>query len=109
MEVDEYINNSLDNDIIISDHEIRALANLSHKVEARIREFCDNGNYFMIISFNDNNDEEILLASGNKDRYREMSREFFQKFIKYGGSIYLDLNAVYNINNAVYNINTEKF
>lgn len=96
MEVDEYINNSFNNDIIISDHEIQALANLSHKVEARIREFHNNGNYFMTIAF-DNNDEEIILASGNKDRYKKISREFFQKFIKYGGSINLDLNTVYNI------------
>jgi len=98
MEVDEYINNSLDNDIVISDYEIQALANLSHRVEAHIKEFHNNGNYFMTITFDNNNDEEIILASSDKDRYREISREFFRKFIKYGGSIDLDLDNIYNIN-----------
>jgi len=89
MEVDEYINNSFNNDIIISDHEIKALADLSHRTKAWIRELYSDGKYFMIIKFDDE-DEEILLASCNKDRYGTLSKEFFRKFVEYGGNIELD-------------------
>lgn len=89
MKVNEYINNLLDNDIVVSDDEIKALADLSHRTKAWIRELYSDGKYFMIIKFNDE-DEEILLASCNKDRYGTLSKEFFRKFVEYGGNIELD-------------------
>ncbi len=89
MKVDEYLDSLLNNDIVVSDDEIKALADLSHRTKEWIREFYSDGKYFMMIKFNDE-DEEILLASCNKDRYGTLSKEFFRKFVEYGGNIELD-------------------
>jgi len=82
-----YINEILDSDIVISDQEIRALAELSKKTTATIREYRDSGRYYMVIRFDDQDDEEILLASNDKNRYKRLSQNFFRKFISYNGNI----------------------
>lgn len=62
---DSYVSKILDDDIIISNQEIQALAELSKKTTAIIREYHDSGRYYMVIRFDDHNDEEILLASND--------------------------------------------
>jgi len=84
---DSCVSKILDDDIIISDQEIQALAELSKKTTAIIREYHDSGRYYMMIRFDGHNDEEILLASNNKNRYKKLSQNFFRKFINYNGNI----------------------
>jgi len=84
-----HINEIFDNDIVISDSEIQALANLSKKTNAYIKEHYDRGKYFMSIKFDDGEDQ-ILLASNDKKRYKELVSNFLKKFIKFGGNIKLE-------------------
>lgn len=81
MKPNKYVSNLLDNKIEVSDSEIQALANLSQKTDAYIREYYDNGQYFMVIKFDKESEDEIILASTNKEEYKKMSTEFFRKFI----------------------------
>jgi hypothetical protein len=81
-------NQLLDGEIFVSDKEIRSLASLSRKVDAEIYEGANSANQFtMTIKFDDHSDQQILIASNSLERYKALNREFFQKFVKYGGQI----------------------
>jgi hypothetical protein len=80
-------NQLLDDEIFVSDKEIRSLAKLSKKTDAEIYEIPNAHQYQMVIKFDDDSDQQILIAANSRDRYKELSQEFFKKFIKYGGEI----------------------
>jgi len=35
----------------------------------------------------DKDDEQTIISSDNYEKYKELSNDFFKKFIKYGGNI----------------------
>ena len=78
----------MDTEISVSDDEIKALANLSHKTTASIIEDKNGKKFIMSIQY-DKNNLETIIASDNYDTYKEMSTNFFKKFIKFGGNIKL--------------------
>lgn len=80
------VNSVLDDDIVISDEEIQALATLSHRTNATIVEDKKNGKYIMSIKY-DKDDEQVIMAYNRYDDYKDMSNTFFKKFIKFGGNI----------------------
>lgn len=82
-------NQLLDGEIFVSDKEIRSLAALSKKVDAEIYEMSNAHQFIMTIKFDDHSDQQTLIAANSPDRYKELSQEFFKKFIKYGGEINL--------------------
>lgn len=73
-------------DIVVSDSEIKALAKLSHKTNAEIIENKVSGRFMMYLKF-DKDDEQTIISSDNYEKYKELSNDFFKKFIKYGGNI----------------------
>ncbi len=79
----------LDSDIKVSDDEIKALASLSKKSNADIYEIVEKNVYQLIIKF-DEDSEQILISSKELEDYLKNAREFFQKFVKYGGEMELD-------------------
>ena len=92
MKFNKYLAELLSTEVRISDSKIKALADLSHSTDAYIRETYNNGKYFMTIKFDskDNREEIVLLASTSKDEYKKLSKEFFNKFVEFGGSIGLE-------------------
>lgn len=92
MKFNKYLAELLSTEVRISDSEIKALADLSRSTDAHIRETYSGGRYLMMIKFDgrDDGEETVLLASVSKDEYKKLSREFFSKFVEFGGSIGLE-------------------
>lgn len=79
----------LDGEIFVSDNEIRSLAALSKNTDAEIYEGRNLNQFIMTIKFDELSDQQTLIAVDTLERYKELSREFFRKFVKYGGDINL--------------------
>ncbi len=77
----------LDGEVFVSDKEIRSLAALSHKTNAEIVENRVANQFVMTIKFDDHSDSQTLIATNSVDRYKELNKEFFKRFVKYGGEI----------------------
>ena len=45
-----------------------------------------SGRFMMYLKF-DKDDEQTIISSDNYEKYKELSNDFFKKFIKYGGNI----------------------
>jgi len=88
----KYLAELLSTEVRISEPEIKALADLSHTTDAYIRETYSGDRYLMTIKFDgrDDREETVLLASTSKDEYKKLSKEFFNKFVEFGGSIGLE-------------------
>lgn len=92
----DLIKNLMDADVKVSDDEIKALASMSHKIDAKIYETKSKGNYFLVLSIK-GEDEKVLISSSNLEEYENMSKDFFKKFVKYNGNISLDEIFVENV------------
>lgn len=82
----------LDSEIKVSDDEIKALAALSKKSNAEIYETVEKNIFQLIIKF-DEDSEQILISNDSLENYLTNAKEFFKKFVKYGGEI--DLSEVF--------------
>lgn len=78
-------------DFMIDDREIQKLANMSHHTKGIIEEYKSNDGYSMIFKMYDRGkeSESVLIFSSDGEKYKEASKTFFQKFIKYNGDISL--------------------
>lgn len=80
-------------DYIIKDIEIAQLAAMSNKYTAYISEEYNDGKYSLMLVFlsadrpEGVDDHKILISSTDKERYTELKRKFYRKFVHYGGSI----------------------
>lgn len=86
----DFIDNAMSNTTIsVSEDEIKALARFSNSENAEIYEVINKNNYMLMLSY-DGKSEQVLIASKNKENYIDSTKEFFKKFIKYGGKIELE-------------------
>lgn len=72
-----------------ADEEISALARLSRTSNALLKDFKCNGKYGLVIQYEDGS-EKVILATDTLDRYSELTKQFYSKFIRYGGDISLE-------------------
>ena len=87
----------IEKDYTINDKKIAYLATISNKYTAYIsEEFYDNKYYMMLVFLStdkpdDVDEHNILISSADKERYTELKRKFYRKFVHYGGSIKINL------------------
>jgi hypothetical protein len=74
----------MDGDFVISDKEIDRLAKLGENTNGTIEEFKNKDSYTMLLKYNIDNDdfEEILVSSADKNTYLSNSKRILQTFAK---------------------------
>ena len=82
-----------DNGFQITDDEIKRLANMSLEpdINGEIYEIVNLGQYQLMFKFKDGN-TYVLITANSINEYKELVKNFFRKFIEYGGQIRLNNN-----------------
>lgn len=84
------VNRCLQTEKIPTDREIEALARLSEIVDARIVEIKESGHYFLNIELPEDK-VYIVIQVSDIDKYKEVARHFFKKFMSFSGQIKFDI------------------
>jgi adenylate kinase family enzyme len=88
--VDKVLEALLEADVKVTEDEIKALASISNKCNANIFEIVEGNNYRLMIKYEDDNEEQILISSQNLEDYKSAVKEFYSLFIKHGGQLTID-------------------
>ena len=80
----------LEADVKVTEDEIKALASISNKCNANIFEIVEGNNYRLMIKYEDDNEEQILISSQNLEDYKSAVKEFYSLFVKHGGQLTID-------------------
>jgi hypothetical protein len=88
--VDKVLEALLEADVKVTEDEIKALASISNKCNANIFEIVEGNNYRLMIKYEDDNEEQILISSQNLEDYKSAVKEFYSLFVKHGGQLTID-------------------
>lgn len=88
--VDKVLEALLEADVKVTEDEIKALASISNKCNANIFEIVEGNNYRLMIKYEDDNEEQILISSQNLEDYKSVVKEFYSLFVKHGGQLTID-------------------
>jgi hypothetical protein len=88
--VDKVLEALLEADVKVTEDEIKALASISNKCNANIFEIVEGNNYRLMIKYENDNEEQILISSQNLEDYKSAVKEFYSLFVKHGGQLTID-------------------
>lgn len=87
---DKVLEALLEADVKVTEDEIKALASISNKCNANIFEIVEGNNYRLVIKYENDNEEQILISSQNLEDYKSAVKEFYSLFVKHGGQLTID-------------------